>query len=140
MKKFVVAALMLTSHITFAAPTVFTGTDFSGTYDCSGSDQHDGNFSGAITLELVRAQSTGRYGSYTVKFEATGFGSYLGHAAARDNNMALYFANTDASKKDFGNSIVTLRKNRNDKWQFESFYYEPEYYGGNYGTELCVMR
>lgn len=140
MKKFVIATLLLTSNIVLAETAAFTGTDFSGSYDCTGDDQHDGKFTGAITLALVREQSTGEYGSYSIKFEAAGFGGYTGYAAARGNNMALYFANNDASKKDFGNSIVTLRKNKNDKWQFHSFYYEPEYFGGNYGTEFCVMK
>lgn len=140
MKIFAIAAVALSSSFAFAEPAVFTGTDFSGTYNCTGNDQHDGKFTGAITLTLVPTQSTGEYGSYSLKFEAVGFGGYTGYAAARGNNMALYFANTDASTKDFGNSIVTLRKNKNDKWQFESFYYEPEYYGGNYGTEFCEMR
>lgn len=140
MKKLTAAALLLATSAAFAEPIAFTGNDFSGTYDCTGDDQHDGKFTGAITLALVPAQSTAENGSYSIKFEATGFGSYTGYAAAHGNDMALYFANTDASKKDFGNSIVMLRKNKNDKWQFESFYYEPEYFGGNYGTEFCVMR
>ncbi|MFT3930351.1 MAG: hypothetical protein QM709_08660 [Spongiibacteraceae bacterium] len=138
MKKLVAAALFVGSMQANAG--TFTGTDFSGSYDCTGNDQHDGKFKGTITLQLVRAQSNGEYGSYNLTFEAEGFGGYTGYAAAHGTHMALQFANKDLSTKDYGNSIVTFSKTKSDKWQFESFYYEPEYYGGNFGSETCVMR
>lgn len=140
MKKLTLAALALASSATLAEPAAFTGTDFSGIYDCTGNDRHDGAFKGSITLELVRAQSTGDYAAYNLVFEAAGFGGYTGHAAAHGAHMALYFANKDASTKDYGNSIVSFNKTKNGKWQFTSFYYEPEYYGGNFGSEICVAR
>lgn len=134
------AALFLACYVAQAGATTFTGTDFSGVYDCTGDDKHDGQFKGTITLELVRAQSSDEYGSYNLHFEAEGFGGYTGYAAAHGTHMALYFSNKDLSTKDYGNSIVTFSKTKQGKWQFNSFYYEPEYYGGNFGTETCTMR
>lgn len=135
-----ITLLALISHAAVAAANTFTGTDFSGSYDCTGTDRHDGNFKGSITLQLVRAQSHDDFAAYNIRFEAEGFGGYNGYAAARGNQMALFFANNDPKTKDFGNSIVSMTKNKNGKWQLESFYYEPEYFGGNYGSEMCVMR
>ncbi len=140
MKNIAIATLLLVGVTATTQAAPFTGTDFSGTYDCTGKDRHDGAFKGNIKLDLIRAQSNGEYGSYNLVFEAEGFGGYTGYAAAKGTQMALHFANNDLATKDYGNSIVTFSKTKSGKWRFESFYYEPEYYGGNYGSETCIMR
>lgn len=132
-------AFSLLSCPTYAKPA-FAGTDFSGTYDCKGNDSHEGEYTGTVTLNLVREQSVGRRGAYTFKLEVPGYGAYPGHAAARGKQMAIYFANTDLSTKDFGTGIATFSRTKSGKWSFSKFYYEPEFKGGNFGTEVCTQR
>ena len=122
------------------AQTAFTGTDFSGIYDCTGQDNSEGTYTGKVTINLVKEKSAGEYGAYQFKLEVPGFGAYPGHAAARDKNMAIYFANTDPSTKDFGTGIANFVKNKGGKWSFKKFYYEPEFKGGNFGIETCTAR
>lgn len=120
------------------APKPYTGPDYSGTYQCTGTDRADGDFTGKVTLTLNRAQSTGTYGAYDFKLEAPPFGLYLGEAAAQGRQMAMRFANTDQKEKDYGTGIATFSRNAQGRWMFRSFYYEPEYKGGNNGVEACV--
>jgi hypothetical protein len=96
-------------------------------------------FTGVVTLELVREQSTGPYGAYRFKLEVPGYGSYPGHAAARGRQMAIHFALTDQSTKDYGTGIAEF-SHQGGKWSFRKYYYEPEYKDGNFGIERCVKR
>lgn len=123
-----------------ASPPAFTGPDYSGTYDCKGQDSHEGPYDGTVTLALIPAQSTGTQGAYSFKLDVPGYGSYPGHAAAQGHHMGIFFALTDPSTKDFGTGIATFKKNAKGKWTFNKFYYEPEFKGGNHGTETCVQR
>jgi hypothetical protein len=54
--------------------------------------------------------------------------------------MAIHFALTDPATRDFGTGIASFRKGRNGRWTFRKYYYEPEFKGGNHGTEACVQR
>jgi hypothetical protein len=121
-------------------PAPYTGPDYSGTYDCAGEDSHDGKFTGTATLTLVRAQSSGTYGAYDFRLEAPPFGAYTGEAAAQGRTMAMRFANTDPKDKDYGTGIATFSRTKAGKWRFSSYYYEPAYKGGNFGTENCVRK
>lgn len=118
----------------------FTGEDFSGTYDCTGDDSHEGKYTGTVTLERVSGQSTGKLGAYSFKLEVPGYGAYPGHAAANGRQMAIHFALTDTSTKDYGTGIAAFSKTKTGKWSFSKYYYEPEFKGGNFGTETCVHR
>lgn len=122
------------------AGSAFTGTDFSGIYDCKGNDSHEGEYTGKVTLELVRSQSTGKYGAYTFTLEVPGYGAYPGHAAARGREMAIHFANTDPATKDYGTGIASFSKTKAGKWTFSKYYFEPEFKDGNFGTEVCTRR
>ena len=123
-----------------AAPPPYAGPDFSGTYDCTGEDSKEGPYKGTVTLSLVRAQSTGAYGAYDFKLEVPGYGAYPGEAAAHGMEMAIHFANTDPQTKDFGTGIARFSRNQGGKWTFHKYYYEPQFKGGNFGTEDCVHR
>ncbi len=123
----------------FAAPPPYNGPDYSGTYECKGDDGHDGPYVSTVTLQLVKEQSAGKYAAYTFEMKVPGYGTYPGHGAAEGNNAAIYFANTDASNKDFGTGIVKFSKAKSGKWRFRKFYYEPDYKAGNHGTEDCVQ-
>lgn len=140
MKKLaVLAALMAASGVVYAKPA-FTGADYSGVYACTGVDGHEGKYTGTVTMKRVPEQSTGDHGAYKFKLEVPGFGAYLGHAVSQGDKLAVYFALPDQSTKDYGTGIATLKKDKNGKWGFSKFYYEPEYKGGNTGSEECVQR
>jgi hypothetical protein len=134
-----VLALVFAAAPALAKPA-FTGQDFSGVYDCTGDDAHEGKYTGTVTLKLNPAQSVGVYGAYDFKLEVPGFGTYLGEAAAEGDRLAMHFALTDQKTRDFGTGIATVRKNKQGRLSFHKFYYEPEFKGGNHGTEDCVKR
>jgi hypothetical protein len=121
-----------------AAP--FNGQDFSGVYQCTGDDAHEGKYTGTVTMQLKPEHSRDKYASYDFKLEVPGYGTYLGHAAANGNHVAMHFALQDQSTRDFGTGIATIKKNKQGKWSFHKFYFEPEFKGGNTGVEDCVKQ
>ena len=140
MKRWILMAVVMLLAGAVQAKPGFTGQDFSGVYDCTGDDAHEGKYKGTVTLTLNRNQSVGQYGAYDFKLEVPDFGVYLGEAAADGHNMALHFALTDQKTRDYGTGIATVRMNKQGRLSFRKFYYEPEYKGGNHGTEDCVRR
>ncbi len=134
-----VVAMTLCEGLAQAKP-VFTGQDYSGVYECTGVDAHEGKYTGTVTMKLVPEQSQGDHGAYKFKLEVPGFGAYLGHAVSEGNKLAIYFALQDQSTKDYGTGIATMKKAKNGKPSFSKVYYEPEYKGGNTGTEECVLK
>jgi hypothetical protein len=140
MKKLLILLAILFAAVPALAKPTFTGQDYSGVYDCTGDDSHEGKYTGKVTLKLNPAQSTGEYGAYDFKLEVPGFGTYLGEAAAEGDRLAMHFALTDQKTRDFGTGIATIRKNKQGKLGFHKYYYEPEFKGGNYGFEDCVRR
>ena len=114
--------------------------DYSGVYDCTGDDHHEGKYTGTVTLQLVKEQSIASHSAYNFKLEVPGYGVYPGQAAASGSQMAIHFALTDQSTKDYGTGLAAFKKNRAGKWTFSKYYYEPEFKGGNYGLEECVQR
>ena len=52
----------------------------------------------------------------------------------------IFPALQDPSSRDYGTGIATVKKDKNGKLGFRKYYYEPEFKGGNYGTEDCVRR
>ncbi|HWU83595.1 MAG TPA: hypothetical protein VN063_08905 [Methylophilaceae bacterium] len=133
-----VIGFLLVSSLAQAAP--FTGQDFSGIYQCTGDDAHEGKYTGTVTMKLKPEHSHGPYASYDFKLEVPGYGAYLGHAAANGNHVAMHFALQDQSTKDYGTGIATIKKNRQGKLGFHKFYFEPEFKGGNTGVEDCAMQ
>lgn len=123
-----------------AAPPAFNGPDFSGTYDCTGQDHHEGPYTGTVTLERVADQSTGAHGAYTFSLDVPGYGIYRGHAASRGRQMAIHFALPDQSTRDYGTGIAHFERSRSGQWRFRKFYYEPEFKDGNHGFEDCLRR
>lgn len=133
------AALSILSASAYAKQA-YTGPDLSGTYNCQGQDSHEGPYTGVVTLALVESQSSGPHGAYRFTLEVPGYGRYPGHAAARGKTMAIHFANTDPSTKDFGTGIASFSRTKAGKWSFAKYYYEPEFKDGNFGTEVCTQR
>jgi len=114
--------------------------DLSGVYACTGDDAHEGAYTGTVTMTLKPAHSKGRYSSYDFKLEVPGYGTYLGHAAATGYTAAMHFALTDQATKDYGTGVAHFKRNAQGKLIFDKFYFEPEFKGGNTGTEHCVQQ
>lgn len=140
MKKTIAVALTGLAIAAQAQPAAEPTPDYSGIYDCKGQDSHEGPYEGTVTLQRVAQQSEGPYSAYRFELEVPGYGRYPGHAAAQGAHMGIYFALTDPAPKDFGTGIATFSQRANGKWVFSKFYYEPEFKGGNHGTEVCVQR
>jgi hypothetical protein len=140
LKNIMLALVLLAVSPVVPAKTAFTGYDFSGVYDCTGDDSHEGKYTGTVTMKLVPAQSSGEYGAYQFKLEVPSYGTYSGQAAAKGTHAAMHFALPDQSTKDYGTGIASFKKNKAGKWSFSKFYYEPEFKGGNFGTEECTHR
>lgn len=118
----------------------FSGPDYSGRYACTGDDTKEGAYSATVTLELVPEHSSGKYGAYAFTLEVPGFGTYPGHAVAKGAAMAIHFAHTDPATRDFGTGLATFAPGRSGRWTFTKFYYEPEFKGGNHGSERCEQQ
>ena len=134
--------LLLSTSLGFAAGKTlpFSGHDFTGVYQCTGNDTHEGAYKGKVTIKLKKEHSQAQYGSYDFLLEVPGFGKYPGHMAANGLNAAIYFALENQSTHDFGTGIAQFTKNAKGQWQFHKFYYEPQFKGGNSGFEDCVKQ
>jgi hypothetical protein len=137
------ALLMLLTLLTlnaYAKETNNSFVDYSGVYSCMGDDAHEGKYSGKVTMALKPLHSHGTYASYDFKLEVPGYGTYLGHAAANKNHVAMHFALQDQATKDYGTGIAEMKKNAKGQWTFHKFYFEPEFKGGNTGVEDCTRQ
>jgi hypothetical protein len=143
MKKFVLASLLSTGIVSSAL-----AADFSGTYACHLNDHSDGPFDATLTLTLVKEASfpkTG-YASYDIKFDVKDMPyPYVGVAAARGNDLGLYFEATGENKdpNDRGVGIASVIVKQTDEGKevttINKFYYEQAYKGkANYGFEECT--
>ena len=139
-KLLAITVALLVSGVAQAKPPAFTGQDYSGVYACTGNDAHEGKYTGTVTLTLNKTQSTGQYGAYDFKLEVPGFGVYPGEAAAEGDKLAIHFALNQPGSQDHGTGIATIAKDKQGRLGFRKYYYEPEYKGGNYGTEDCVKK
>jgi hypothetical protein len=139
--RYLFVAFMAFSFGAFASEKApFTGSDFSGIYDCKGQDSQEGPYTSTVKLSLAKEQSTGKFASYSFSMDVPGYGTYPGYMAANGREASIYFALTDPSTKDFGTGIAHFSRTKNGKWRFSKFYYEPEFKGGNHGTESCIQQ
>lgn len=123
-----------------AKPTPFNGVDISGVYSCVGTDIHDGAFASVMTLTLDSKFSNGKSGAYKAKVEAEGALVYNGSIVTDGKNLAMDFANVDASKKDYGVALASVSHVGKGKFVIKKFYYEPEYMGAGNGVETCTTK
>jgi hypothetical protein len=142
MKYLVLILAMLTSFNALAAKELQAKTyqDYSGVYTCTGDDAHEGKYTGTVTMTLKPEHSHDSYASYDFKLVVPEYGTYLGHAAANGNNVAMHFALQDQATKDYGTGIAKMTKNAKGQWSFHKFYFEPEFKGGNTGLEDCIKK
>jgi hypothetical protein len=136
--KTIFASIAFISAPAWASPPPFTGTDYSGTYECKGMDSHIGEFRGTVDMSLNAGQSTGEYGAYRFTLTLADKSLYNGFAAADADSLAIYFAHTDPALKDYGVGIAKMKSAPDGKTSFIKYYYGPEYEGGGHGMENCV--
>ena len=119
MLRSIAAAILVVSVPAWAAqaPAAFTGTDYSGRYECIGKDSHIGGFKGVVDMTLNAEQSTGKYGAY---------------------NFVLTLEDKSRSLKDYGVGVAQVVSTPEGKVSFTKYYYGPEYSGGGHGMEHCV--
>lgn len=135
-----IAALLLTANSSYAGIKKFSAPNFSGVYSCTGNDKNEGAYTATVRLEIDYGNSQNQFGAYKFTLEVPGYGIYPGHAASEANLMAIHFAHTDPSTKDYGTGIAKFKKNKHGKWTFQKYYYEPEFKGGNFGFETCTQN
>lgn len=140
MLKFLVTAGTFVSLSVIAAPSPFTGIDYSGHYQCTGHDSHASDFEGVVHMTLDRNQSTADHGAYTYTMTMSDNTVYDGFAAATGASMGIYFSHKDPASKDYGVGIANFEKSDTGKFQFNKYYYGPHYEGGGHGQEKCVQR
>lgn len=136
--RFTFAALLLAGACSAGAATP-ASPDYSGVYDCKGVDKSEGPYTATVNLDAVPAQSENGWRSYNFKMDVPGYGIYRGQAVSRGNQLAIHFALDDPGPKDFGTGLATV-STRGGRTTYTKFYYEPEFKGGNHGTETCVRR
>jgi hypothetical protein len=133
-----ILALASTAH---AAPkAAFKGQNYSGVYDCKGSNDKVGDYEVTISLKINRVSSHGQYGAYTYEMTTVNGVTYVGQAIADRNQMALSFPLKSGLNVDHSIGIARIVKNKQGRWSFRKHYYEEDNSGGNYGSEYCVLN
>lgn len=132
-------ALLLLSGLSQAKPA-FTGQDYSGTYNCTGTNQQVGDYKVTVTLKLNSANSHDQFGAYHFTTETENSAMYTGQAAAYKNQLAISFTFTEGQKVEHSAGIAQMKKDKRDRWSFRNQYFEPDENGGNYGSEYCVKN
>lgn len=143
MQKLLISILLSVNACAIAA-------DFSGTYDCHLTDHSDGPFTATLVLKKDESASFPDVGyeSYSLKLHVKGIPyTYTGMAAARGNDLALYFESTGNNKNPddrgvgIASIIVDQDKEGKNSVSIHKFYYEKSYKGkSNYGFEKCIKK
>lgn len=118
----------------------FTGADYSGVYNCKGSNNKVGDYEVQVTLKLNRLSSHANFGVYDFNTETENSLVYKGQAIAHGSKMALTFNLSGSNTAEYSTGIADVRRVSSSRWAYKNHYYEPDGYGGNYGTEYCVMK
>jgi len=140
MKKLVLLVVLLGSANAVGAKPAFTGNNYSGEYQCKGSNDQVGDYEMVVRLKLNRISSHGTFGAYSYETETENSVVYAGQAAADGNRIAVSFNLTEAHGVEHSTGIATMKKNEVGRWTFKRLYYEGDDNGGIYGTETCVMK
>lgn len=139
MKKLVLAlAMMSMAGIAYAKP-VFTGKNYSGVYQCKGSNDQVGDYQVRMTLRQNKISSYGTFGAYHYEIETDNGTVYRGQVAADGDKLAMSFNLSEKKTMDHSTGIATIKKNSDGRWTFRRLYYEGDDSGGVYGSENCVL-
>ena len=114
--------------------------DYSGHYNCTGKDAHEGHYTGTVKMVRQPQYSQPNQASYSFSLDVPGYGLYLGYAIVRHNQAAIYFGLPGQKNQDYGVGIAEFSHDSSGHVQFDKFYYEPEFKGGNTGSEHCIRQ
>ena len=142
MKKTVAALFIFALASTaYAAPKpAFKGQNYSGVYDCKGSNDKVGEYEVTISLKINRVSSYAKYGAYTYEMTTVNGATYIGQGIADGNMLALSFPLKSGLNVDHSIGIAKIVKNKQGRWSFRKHYYEEDNSGGNYGSEYCALN
>ena len=142
---FIVTCLGLSvGSVSFAATNITDALSLAGTYICNGYDKQEGSYNGAklvITLDAKNSDFSNNYGAY----KAIGGSGYIIEIAASGNSYAYYYRSAKPSKVDdhgVGTGVVIHDKDAqgNVSTEMHTFFYVPNYKGGDTVYETCVKQ
>lgn len=149
-------ALIFTNALaaTQTAGAKFTGVNYSGVYECVGSNAKIGNYNLLVTFALNKSDSHGNLGRYDLTVETENATTYTGHAIANGRDMALTIEFADGNASTYSTGIARLNPLKNKRFSYINRYYESNQATastepnktksgrntGNDGTESCVMQ
>ena len=142
MKKIAAALfiLALAGNAQAATKPAFKGQNYSGVYDCKGSNDKVGDYEVTVSLKINRVSSYAKFGAYTYEMTTVNGATYIGQAIADGNMLALSFPLKSGLNVDHSIGIAKIVKNKQGRWSFRKHYYEEDNSGGNYGSEYCVLN
>ena len=141
MKKIAAALFILLAGTAHAATKpAFKGQNYSGVYDCKGSNDKVGDYEVTVSLKINRVSSYAKFGAYTYEMTTVNGATYVGQAIADGNQLALSFPLKSGLNVDHSIGIAKIVKNKQGRWSFRKYYYEEDNSGGNYGSEYCVLN
>ncbi len=137
---FFVPVFFCISSIAHAQPD-FTGVNYSGKYSCQGENQKVGKYKVEVTLRLNLVTSTGKFGVYEYTAETENSVKFYGNAISIGNQLAAsYYLDTVRRKGEPTTGLATVKRVSAGRWSFLNQYFEPDDFGGIYGTETCLMH
>jgi hypothetical protein len=119
----------------------FSGVNYSGEYACEGENQKVGKYKVEVKLRLNLVASTGNFGAYEYTATTENSVKFYGNAVAIGNQLAAsYYLDTVRRKVEPTTGLATIKRVSAGRWSFRNQYFEPDDFGGNYGSETCVMH
>lgn len=122
------------------AEAAFSGDDFSGTYECKGSNNKVGGYEVMATLKLNPHSSHNNFGTYDITTETENAFIYKGQAIAQGRKLALTFNFSDSHTAGYTTGIADLKPLSLKRWSYKNNYYEPDGAYGIFGSEVCIMK
>jgi hypothetical protein len=123
------------------AQAKFSGINYSGQYSCEGENQKVGKYKVEVKLRLNLVASTGNFGAYEYTATTENSVKFYGNAVAVGNQLAAsYYLDTVRRRGEPTTGIATIKRYAAGRWSFRNQYFEPDDFGGNYGTETCIMH
>ncbi len=138
MKKVLFFVALAFAPAVFAKP-VLLKQNYSGIYECKGSNELVGDYDVKVILKLKRYSEVDSLGTYDYSTETANAVTYRGQAITFGNRMAMTYKLSDSRSAEFSTGLTELKKTAQGKWSFKNHYYESDDTGGNYGTETCLQ-
>lgn len=143
LKRLCLIALFSHSTLLWAASTTPTPNgekNYSGSYNCKGSNSKVGDYAYTLTLKLNKSHNHDEVSVYDVSGETENSTMYSGNAVAIGNRMSIAFRVSDHKDNIFGSGFAVFKSGPEKLWTFTTHYYEPSETGGAAGTDVCTQN